>query len=63
MGIITAIASILIVIGALNWGLYGIAKIDLIDNFFGGLKSPVGKILYILIGLSGLYTLLYVIFA
>jgi len=63
MGIITAIASILIVLGALNWGLYGIAKIDLIENFFGGQKSPIGRILYILIGLAGLYTLMYVIFA
>lgn len=53
MRIITAIASILIVIGALNWGLYGICKMDLVENFFGGLKSPIGKAIYILIGLAG----------
>jgi len=62
MKIITAIASILIVIGALNWGLYGISKIDLVENLFGGWKNPVGRIFYILIGIAGLYTLLYVIF-
>lgn len=63
MRLITAIASILLIIGAINWGLYGAFGIDLIDRFFGGTKNPVGRILYILIGLSGLYTLFYVIFS
>lgn len=63
MRIITAIASILIIIGALNWGLYGLSKIDIIENFFGGWKSKLGRIMYILIGIAGLYALLYVIFA
>ena len=63
MKIITAIASILIVLGALNWGLYGICKIDLVESFFGGLKKPLGKGIYTLIGLAGLYSLFYVIFA
>jgi uncharacterized membrane protein YuzA (DUF378 family) len=63
MRIISAIASILIIIGALNWGLYGISKIDIVENFFGGNKSTLGRIIYILIGIAGLYSLLYVIFA
>lgn len=63
MRIITAIASILIIIGALNWGLYGIAKIDIVENFFGGWKNKFGRLIYILIGIAGLYSLLYVIFA
>nr|WP_312577901.1 DUF378 domain-containing protein [Sedimentibacter sp.] len=63
MKIITAIASILILVGALNWGLYGLTKMDIVDNFFGGWKSSVGRAIYILIGLAGLYSLFYVIFA
>lgn len=63
MKIITAIASILIIIGALNWGLYGLAKIDIVNNFFDGWDSKLGRIIYILIGVAGLYSLLYVIFA
>jgi len=55
MKIITAIASILIIIGALNWGLYGLAKIDIVENFFGGWKNKCGRIIYILIGIAGLY--------
>lgn len=62
MKILTAIASILIVIGALNWGLYGLSKIDLVEYLFGGWKNIVGRIIYILIGLAGLYSLIYVIF-
>jgi hypothetical protein len=63
MKIITAIASILIIIGALNWGLYGISKIDIVESLFGGWKNRFGRIVYILIGIAGLYSLLYVIFA
>lgn len=61
MRIITAIASILIVLGALNWGLYGLFGIDLVEKFLGGKDKRVGRILYILIGLAGLYSLLYII--
>lgn len=63
MKIITAIASILIIIGALNWGLYGISKIDIVECLFGGWKNKIGRIVYLLIGIAGLYSLLYVIFA
>ncbi|HBB28444.1 MAG TPA: DUF378 domain-containing protein [Clostridiales bacterium] len=62
MRLITAIASILIILGSLNWGLYGFFKMDLIENYFGGLKKPIGRALYILIGLAGVYSLLYIIF-
>ena len=63
MRIVTAIASILIIIGALNWGLYGLSKIDIVDSIFGGWNNKIGRIIYILIGIAGLYSLLYVIFA
>ena len=43
MRILTAIASILIIIGALNWGLYGISKIDIVENLFGGWKNKLGR--------------------
>lgn len=62
MKILTAIASILIIIGALNWGLYGLFKIDLIKQLFGGYNNPIGRVIYILVGLAGLYALFYVLF-
>lgn len=60
MGILSAIASILLVIGALNWGLVGLFKVDLVNKFLG--EGLVARIIYILIGLSGIYAILYSFF-
>ncbi len=53
------IAWILIVIGGLNWGLYGAFEFDLVATIFGDL-SVLSKIIYILVGLSALYVLVTV---
>ena len=51
------IAWILVIIGGLNWGLYGITKNDIVNIIFG--KIPVlATIVYILVGISALYVLL-----
>jgi len=47
----------LIVIGAINWGLVGFFQFDLIAAIFGGMSSWVSRIIYALVGLSGLYAL------
>jgi len=47
----------LVIIGALNWALIGFFKFDLVATLFGGMESWVSRIVYILIGLSGLYCL------
>lgn len=48
------IALVLVVIGGLNWGLFGFFSFDLVAALFGNL-SMVSKIIYDLIGLSALY--------
>ena len=48
------ITFILVVIGGLNWGLFGIFSFDLITFIFGD-KSLLTRVIYILIGLSALY--------
>ena len=48
----------LVVIGALNWGLVGIARFDLVAALFGltfGETSAITSAIYILVALSGLY--------
>ena len=45
---------ILIVIGALNWGLVGIFQFDLVAAIFGGM-SGVSRIIYTLVGLAGIW--------
>ena len=47
----------MVVIGAINWGLVGFFQFDLIAAIFGGMSSWVSRIIYALIGLSGLYAL------
>ena len=51
------IAFILTVIGAINWGLVGIIKLDLVAILFGQM-SFLARIVYTLVGLSGIYSLL-----
>lgn len=49
------IAMLLVVIGALNWGLVGLFKFDLVAAIFGG-GSPAGiiaRLVYVLVGISG----------
>lgn len=41
------------IIGALNWGLVGIAEFNLVDYLFGA-GSVISRIIYCLVGLSGL---------
>ncbi|MHB9147365.1 MAG: DUF378 domain-containing protein [Candidatus Amoebophilus sp.] len=49
-------AVILTIIGALNWGLVGLAKFDLVAYLFGSLTNA-SRIVYSLVGLSGFYIL------
>ncbi|MDF2906636.1 MAG: putative rane protein [Herbinix sp.] len=50
------IALILVVIGAINWGLIGFFSFDLVRAIFGDM-TLVSRIVYALVGVSGLYAL------
>ena len=54
MKIIDKIALALIVIGALNWGLIGLFKFDLVATLFGDM-SILSRIVYSIVGISGLW--------
>ena len=45
---------ILVVIGALNWGLVGLMNLNLVNLLFSSMPG-VEKIIYILVGLSAVY--------
>lgn len=51
------IALILVIIGALNWGLMGLFQFDLVANLFGGQDALISRIIYSLVGLAGLYSI------
>ena len=54
MKIIDKIALVLVIIGAINWGLIGIFNFNLVETIFGGF-SVLSRIIYILVGISGLW--------
>ncbi|NLY48796.1 MAG: DUF378 domain-containing protein [Clostridiales bacterium] len=50
------IALLLVAIGAINWGLIGFFEFDLVRAIFGEM-TLVTRIIYAIIGISGLYSL------
>lgn len=58
MSKVKGISKLLVIIGALNWGLIGILNLDLVALLFGK-KSTVSKLVYTLVGLSGFYLLMH----
>ncbi len=49
---------ILVIIGAINWGLIGFFGLDLVAFLFGSM-SILSRIIYAVIGICGLYALSY----
>lgn len=54
MKTVDTIALILIIIGAINWGLIGLFNFNLVDAIFGSM-SLISRIIYTLVGVSGLW--------
>jgi uncharacterized protein len=55
---IDIVAAVLVVVGALNWGLIALARFDLVAALFGmrfGEVSPITSVVYALVGLAGVY--------
>ncbi len=48
------LALILVIIGALNWGLIGLFQFDLVATMFGP-ASMLSRIIYALVGVAGLW--------
>lgn len=56
MKILSTLSLALVVIGALNWGLVGLIDFNLVSFLFG-VDSIFSNLIYILVGLGGLYSL------
>jgi uncharacterized membrane protein YuzA (DUF378 family) len=62
MKVIDVVAAVLVVIGALNWGLVAVARFDLVAALFGlsfGEVSGLTAVVYGLVGAAGLYQALF----
>ena len=56
MKVIDYIALILVIIGAINWGLIGLFGFDLVATLFGSM-SIISRIVYTLVGIAGLWSI------
>lgn len=54
MKTLDTLATALLVVGGLNWGLVGAAQFDLVATLFGPM-SLLSRIVYVLVGLSAVY--------
>lgn len=50
-------ALILVIIGALNWLVIGLFGYDLVAWTFGGTYAILSRIIYVIVGLAGLWSL------
>ena len=56
MKAIDYIVLVLVIIGAINWGLVGFFGLDLVAFLFGSM-SVLSRIIYAVIGIFGLYAI------
>jgi uncharacterized membrane protein YuzA (DUF378 family) len=54
MKVIDKIALVLIIIGAINWGLIGFFNFNLVAVIFGEM-TWISRVIYVLVGISGLW--------
>lgn len=55
---VNTLALVLVIVGALNWGLVALFEFDLVAEIFGetfGTTNAVTRIIYGLVGVAGLY--------
>jgi len=53
-------AAVLVIVGALNWGLVAVARFDLVAWIFGkdfGETTVASRVVYGLVGLAGVYAI------
>jgi uncharacterized membrane protein YuzA (DUF378 family) len=62
MKVIDVVAAVLVIVGALNWGLVAVARFDLVAALVGlafGEVSALTAVVYGLVGVAGLYQALF----
>jgi uncharacterized membrane protein YuzA (DUF378 family) len=51
---VSLVAMLLVVVGALNWGLVGFFDYNLVGEIFGS-ATDAARVVYALVGLAGVY--------
>jgi uncharacterized membrane protein YuzA (DUF378 family) len=56
MSALDYIAMTLLIVGGLNWAAVGLFDVDVVASLFGA-GSPASRLVYVLVGLSALYSI------
>jgi len=54
MKTIDILAAVLVVVGAINWGLVGLFSFDLVATIFGDM-SVISRLVYVVVGIAGAF--------
>lgn len=52
MNAVKLVSSILVLVGALNWGLWGLFQFDVVAQIFGGNSTIPSRVIYTLVGIA-----------
>jgi len=52
MAALKLLAFILVIVGGVNWGLWGIAQFDLVATIFDGNTTMLARVVYSLVGVA-----------
>lgn len=56
MKVLNLLTLVLVIVGGVNWGLVGLADVDLVATLFGA-GSILSRVVYVLVGLSAVWQL------
>ena len=48
---------LLVIVGAVNWGLIGLFQFDLVAFLFGGQAALISRVIYAVIGAAGVWSI------
>lgn len=54
------VSLILVIIGAINWGLIGLFNFNLIGSLLGEPANLIGRLIYIIVGVAGMNMLMFI---
>ena len=57
MHILQKISLVVVIIGALNWGLIGIFNFNLVAFLFDNISVAISRIIYALVGIAGIISI------
>jgi uncharacterized membrane protein YuzA (DUF378 family) len=58
MRIVNIISYVLVIVGAINWGLFGLFDFNLVSTIFNGARAAGSVIVYSLIAVAALWLIL-----